>query len=111
MTVDEYLAAVPEPQRTTLQEVRKRIHAEVPGATESISYGIPTIHHEGPLVAFASFQKHCSFFPLSAATIAGLSEELAGYETSKGTIQFAIDQPLPAVLIRKLVKARLKEKK
>ena len=108
--IDEYLSKVPEPQRTTLNKLRATIHAAVPGATEGISYGIPAIHYQGPLVAFAAFKKHCSLFPMSGATLATLATELEPYKRSKGTLQFPIDKPLPAALVKKIIKTRLKEK-
>ena len=109
-TTDEYLLDVPEPQRSTLNKMRAIIHAAVPGATESISYRIPTINCQGPLIAFAAFKKHCSIFPMSGTTLASLDIELAPYKRSKGTLQFPIDRPLPAALVKKIVKTRLKEK-
>ena len=109
-TIDEYLETVPEPARTTLEKVRAVIRATVPAeATETISYRIPTFHYKKGLVAFAAFKNHCSFFPMSYAVIQTYAAELAKYKTSKGTIQFPLDKPLPATLIRKMVKARLAE--
>jgi uncharacterized protein YdhG (YjbR/CyaY superfamily) len=109
-TVEEYLAGVPEPARSTLEKVRAAIRSAAPaGATEVISYGIPTFKAGRALVAFAAFKNHCSFFPMSKAVIASLANELEGYFTSKGTIRFARDKPLPATLIRRMVKARLAE--
>lgn len=108
-TVDEYLAIVPEPARTTLAKVRATIRsAAPPEATEGISYGMPMFKYKGLLVGFAAFAKHCSVFP-GAAPIAALQDELKDYATSKGTIQFPMDKPLPAALIKKLVKARVTE--
>jgi len=109
-TVDEYLARVPEPARSTLNEVRAAIRATVPPeATESISYGIPVFKHEGVVVWFAAFSDHCSLFP-GASVIAAFKEELKDYQTSKGTIRFPADKPLPAALVKKLVKARMAER-
>jgi uncharacterized protein YdhG (YjbR/CyaY superfamily) len=108
-TVDEYLAIVPEPARSTLVKVRATIRAAAPAeATESISYGMPMFKYKGMLVGFAAFSKHCSLFP-GAAPIAALKDELKGFPTSKGTIQFPVDKPLPGALVRKLVKARIAE--
>ncbi len=108
-TVDEYLAGIPEPTRSTLQRVRAAIRsAAPPGATETISYGIPAFRYNGVLVWFAAFSKHCSLFP-TASVIAKFKNELKGYTISKGTIQFATDKPLPAQLIKKMVKARVAE--
>ncbi len=107
-TVDEYLAAVPEPARTTLNKVRKIIQSVVPAeATEAISYGMPAFKYKGPLFAYAAFKDHCSLFPMSAGLIVEFAEELKKFETSKGTIRFPMDKPPSAVLIRELVKARI----
>jgi uncharacterized protein YdhG (YjbR/CyaY superfamily) len=109
--VDEYLAGVPEPARSTLSKVRAAIRSAAPReATEAISYGIPTFKYQGSLVAFGSFSNHCSLFPMSLAVMAAFKNELKGFYTSKGTIRFPIDKPLPAALVKKLVKARLAEK-
>src|SRR5579864_6159244 len=106
-SVEEYLARVPEPARGTLKKMRAAIRSAVPReATETISYGIPAFKYKGMLVWFAAFSKHCSLFP-TASVISAFSQELKGYSTSKGTIQFPADKPLPAELIKRLVKARV----
>lgn len=108
-TVDEYLAGVPEPARGALQKVRAAISsAAPPQATETISYGIPALRCNGVLVWFAAFSKHCSLFP-TASVIEKFKDELKEYTISKGTIQFPADKPLPASLIKKMVKARIQE--
>ena len=105
-TVDEYLAAVPEPARSTLEKVRAVIRSVVPPeAVEVISYRIPMFKYKGMLVGFAAFSNHCSLFP--GALPEAFRDELKGYPTSKGTIQFPVDKPLPATLVKKLVKARI----
>ncbi len=105
--VEEYLARVPDPARSTLQKLRAAVLAVVPReATEAISYGIPAIKYKGTLVWFAAFSRHCSLFP-TAEIIEAFQEELKGYTVSKGTIQFPLDRPLPVALIKKIVKARL----
>jgi uncharacterized protein YdhG (YjbR/CyaY superfamily) len=110
-SVDEYLGRVPEPARSTLNKVRRAIRSVVPPqATEAISYGIPMFKYQGLLVGFAAFSKHCSLFPTSMAVMKAFKNELKGYQTSKGTIRFPVDKPLPAALVKKLVKARLAEK-
>jgi len=110
-TVEEYLANVPEPARGTLEKVRASIRSAVPKeATEKLSYGMPAFAHNGPLVAYAAFKKHCSLFPMSLAVMAQFEDQLKGFATSKGTIQFPQDKPLSAALVRKIVKARLAEK-
>jgi uncharacterized protein YdhG (YjbR/CyaY superfamily) len=110
-SVDEYLAGVPEPACSTLNRIRALVRSAVPPeATEAISYGIPAIKYEGVLVWFAAFSNHCSLFP-GSSVIKALKNELKDYPTSKGTIHFPVDKPLPAALVRKLVKARMAEKK
>ena len=109
--VDNYLAAVSEPARSTLNTIRATIRSAVPPeATEGISYGIPVFKYKGALVWFAAFSKHCSFFPGSLAAIAASKNELKDYQTSKGTIRFPLDKPPSAAFVKKLVKARLAEK-
>jgi uncharacterized protein YdhG (YjbR/CyaY superfamily) len=104
---DEYLARVPEPARSTLKKIRAAICSAVPReTTEVISYGMPAFKYKGVLVWFAAFSRHCSLFP-TASVIEIFKNELKGFVISKGTIQFPIDKPLPAALVRKLVKARI----
>jgi uncharacterized protein YdhG (YjbR/CyaY superfamily) len=108
--VDAYLAKVPEPARTTLGKVRATIRSVVPSeVTEGLSYGMPAFHYKGALVAYAAFKNHCSFFPMQASLTDEMQEELKGYRTSKGTLQFALDKPLPATLVKKMVKRRVAE--
>jgi len=105
--VDEYLAGVPEPAHGTLQKIRAVIRSVVPPeASETISYRIPAFKYKGVLVWFAAFSNHCSLFP-TASVIKMFKNELKGFATSKGTIHFPKDKPLPAGLIKKLVKARV----
>lgn len=111
-TVDEYLAAVPEPAQSTLRHIRALIRSVVPKqTTEVISYGIPMFKFNGMLVGYAAFKNHCSLFPTGSAVLDQFGKELKGYRTSKGTIQFPPDKPLPDGLIKKIVKARVKENK
>ena len=106
--VDEYLAGVPEKARATLEKLRKTIKAAAPMASEGISYQMPMYKHHGMVVGFAAFKNHCSIFP-GAAVMDAYKEELKPYDTSKGTIRFPVDKPLPATLLKKLVRARIKE--
>jgi uncharacterized protein YdhG (YjbR/CyaY superfamily) len=108
-TVDEYLAALKPDQRAALERLRKQIRAAAPEAEECISYRLPAFRLNGMLVAFGASATHCAFYPMSSSTVANYRDELAGYETSKGTIRFQPDKPLPAALVRKLVKARIEE--
>ncbi|PYP43694.1 MAG: hypothetical protein DMD50_16730 [Gemmatimonadetes bacterium] len=105
-SVAAYLRAVPPTPRAALQQLRKTIKAAAPEATEVISYGMPMFKHHGMLVGFAAFKDHCSLF-MSTAITSALKKELAPYDTSKGTIRFTADRPLPTALVKKLVKARL----
>jgi len=108
--VEDYLAAVPEPARSTLDKIRATIRSAVPAeATEAISYGMPAFKYKGALMGYAAFTNHCSLFPMSAAVIVAFKDDLKGFETSKGTIRFPVDKPPPATLIKKLVKARVAE--
>jgi uncharacterized protein YdhG (YjbR/CyaY superfamily) len=112
-SIDEYLAGIPEPGRSTLNKIRAAIWSAVPPeAAETISYRIPAFRYKGILVWFAAFSDHCSLFP-TASIVEAFKNELKGYSISKGTIHFPMDQPLPAALVRKIVKARvvLNEKK
>src|SRR5712692_9238564 len=102
--VDEYLAGVTEPARSTLNKIRAAIRSVVPPeATEAISYRIPTFKYKGSLVAFAAFKNHCSLFPMSLAVIAAFMDDLADFQASKGTLRFPVDKPLPAALVKKIV--------
>lgn len=106
--VEAYLAACPEPHRTTLEKMRAMIRAAAPkDATEAISYGMPAFRYKGGLVGYAAFKEHCSFFPMSGRVVEEFAGELKAYKTSKGTIQFPVDKPLPAALVKKMVKARI----
>jgi uncharacterized protein YdhG (YjbR/CyaY superfamily) len=108
--VDAYLADVPEPARTTLEKVRAIIRSVVPSeATEGLSYGMPAFRYKGPLVGYAAFKEHCSFFPMQASLIDQMKGELKSYRTSKGTLQFPQDKPLPATLLKKMVRLRMAE--
>jgi uncharacterized protein YdhG (YjbR/CyaY superfamily) len=106
-SIDEYLADVPEPARSTLNMIRAVIRSAVPPeATEIISYRIPAFKYGEVLIWFAAFSDHCSLFP-TASVIEAFKKELAPYRKSKGTIHFPTDQPLPTPLLKKLVKARV----
>jgi uncharacterized protein YdhG (YjbR/CyaY superfamily) len=106
-SVEEYLARAPEPARSTLMKIRAAIRSAVPaGCTEVISYGMPAFRYRQVLVWYAAFASHCSFFP-TPGVIKAFRNELKRYQTSKGTIQFPMGKPLPAPLVRKMVRARL----
>jgi len=106
-TVDEYLARVPEPARSALEKMRAAIRSVVPReATETISYRIPAFRHNVVLVWYAAFADHVSLFP-TASVIEAFKDELGEFKTSKGTIHFPTDEPLPIALIKRVVKARV----
>ena len=110
MTVDDYLAGVNADQRAALQKLRRTIRGVAPTAEECISYGLAAFRLNGrPLVAFGAWAHHCAFYPMSAATLRNFHTHLKQFETSKGTIRFTTDKPLPVTLVRKLVKARVVE--
>ncbi len=105
-TIDEYLAALSSDKRAALERLRKTIRAAVPRAEECISYQLPAFRLDGRfLVAFGATANHCAFYP--GGVVEALEEELKDYDTSKGTIRFQADHPLPAALVRKLVKVRI----
>ena len=107
--VDQYLAALSDDKRGALLKVRQAIRAAAPGAEECISYQMPAFRLDGRvLVWFGAATNHCSLFP-GAFPIAAHEEDLQGYDTSKGTVRFDPKRPLPATLVRKLVKARIAE--
>jgi uncharacterized protein YdhG (YjbR/CyaY superfamily) len=106
-TVNEYLAAAPEPARSTLKKVRAAIRAAAPAeTTEIISYGMPMYKYKGTLIGFAAYPKHCSLFLATPSLLKLFKDELSGYEILKGTIRFPTDKPFPASLMKKIVKAR-----
>ena len=109
-TIDEYLAAVKGEKRAALDKLRKTIRGIVPKAEECISYGIPAFSLDGNIVAgFAATKKGCSYFPLSGSTLGSLAEEVEDYEQTKSSLHFDPAAPLPATLVRKLIRARIAE--
>jgi uncharacterized protein YdhG (YjbR/CyaY superfamily) len=104
---DDYLAAVPEPARSSLEKLRAMIRQAVPEATETISYRLPTFRYRGkPLVAIGASKDHCAFY-LMGYVPPELEADLEKYDTGKGTIRFPAEKPLPVALVRKVVKARI----
>jgi len=107
-TVDEYLARVNPKQRAALQKLRRTIRTVMPNAEECISYGIPAFRLNGrSVVFFGAWADHCSFYPGSSATLKKFRDDLKDFETSKGTIRFSPQKPLPSALVKRLVKARI----
>jgi len=106
-SVEQWLARIEPKQRAALEKLRAQITAAAPGAEEVISYGQPTFKLHGHLVAFGAFAKHLSFFPMNSVVIADHADALEGFVTSKGTIQFTPEKPIPAAVVKKIVKARI----
>lgn len=105
-SIDEYLAGVSDEKRAALQQLRKTILGVIPKAEECISYQMPAFRHEGRvLVYFAAAANHCAFYP--GGMVNEFKDDLEGYETSKGTIRFQPERPIPASLVRRIVKARM----
>jgi uncharacterized protein YdhG (YjbR/CyaY superfamily) len=106
--IDEYLAGVDEPKRSTLQKLRQTILEVVPDADEGISYGLPAFRLNGKVIAgFAAFKNHLSYLPHSGSVFPVLRDQLAGYTTSTGALRFPIDAPLPKSLVERLVNVRM----
>lgn len=109
-TIDEYLANVEPHHRKTLQEIRRTIHAAVPNVEECISYGLPAFRLNGRVLVFlGAWTNHCALYPGSAATLKKFRNELKNFQTSKGTIRFSPDRPLPVALVKDLIKTRIAE--
>ncbi len=107
-TIDEYIADFPEDVRQLLEQIRAAIRKAAPEAVEKISYQMPTFYLNGNLVYFAAWKKHIGFYP-SGSAIATFKTELEAYPSSKGAIQFALNQPLPLDLIHQIVRLRVEE--
>lgn len=108
--VDTYLSEIEEPKRRTLQELRRTILELLPDAEEAISYGMPAYKVSGTTIAgFAAFKNHLSYLPHSGSVLAALTDDLAAYEQTKGSLHFPADQPLPRDLVRSLLSVRLAE--
>ncbi|MDK3158897.1 DUF1801 domain-containing protein [Kamptonema cortianum] len=107
-TIDDYIAAFPTEVQKRLREIRETIRAAAPGAAEKISYAMPTYELDGNLVYFGAAKQHIGFYPRSTAYEAAIPEAIP-YRTSKGTLQFPFDQPIPHDLIRRIVEFRVAE--
>jgi len=109
-TIDDYLAPLSSDKRAALKKLRRIIKAAAPKAEECISYQIPAFRLNGRmLVGFGATPNHCAFYPMSSSTVKTHKDDLKAFKTSKGTIHFQADKPLPTVLVRRLVKARITE--
>ena len=108
--IDEYLASLDEPKRATLTSLRATIMAIVPEAEQFISYGMPEFKLSGRTIAgFAAFKNHLSYLPHSGSVIPQLAEETAAYASTKGSLHFPVDEPLPEALVKKLLAVRMAE--
>jgi uncharacterized protein YdhG (YjbR/CyaY superfamily) len=109
-TIDDYIAGFPPDVQAILQQIRETVHEAAPGATEKISYAMPTFYLHGNLVHFAAFKTHIGFYPVPTG-IEKFKKELSQYKQGKGSVQFPLDQPMPLDLISRIVKFRVKENK
>ncbi|WP_276373464.1 DUF1801 domain-containing protein [Chryseolinea sp. H1M3-3] len=109
VTIDAYYDALPAQVRATLEKMRSTIKAAAPKSEEAVSYGIPVFKNNGPLVGLGAAKNHCAFYVMSPQVMDLFKDDLKDYDTSKGTIRFAQDKPLPANLVKKIVKARMQE--
>jgi uncharacterized protein YdhG (YjbR/CyaY superfamily) len=111
-TIDEYLAPLSSEKRAALSKLRKTVRSIVPKAEECISYRVPAFRLDGTVIAgFCSTAKGCSYFPFSGSTLGTLAADLQAYDQTKSSLHFHPDKPLPATLVRKLIKARIAESK
>lgn len=108
--VDDYLSSLPEPKRSTLEELREEILAVIPDAEQGLSYGMPAFRLEGKVIAgFAAFKHHLTYVPHSGSVLPELQAEVAGYKTSSGALRFPVDAPLPPALVKKLIAVRKRQ--
>jgi uncharacterized protein YdhG (YjbR/CyaY superfamily) len=107
-TIDEYISLYPKNVQIILERIRKAIRLTAPGAEETISYQIPTFRLKGNLVHFAAYKNHIGFYPTSSP-IEAFKKELSPFETSRGTIRFPMDKPIPIDLVKRIVKYRVKQ--
>ncbi len=107
--IDDYIALQPEKFQEALEKVRQVFHKVAPKAEEAISYNMPAFKFHGMLGGFAGFKDHMSFFPWTGKTVKQFKKELEGFKTSKGTVQFTLEKPIPVPLLKKMLKARMKD--
>jgi uncharacterized protein YdhG (YjbR/CyaY superfamily) len=108
--VDAYLAGLAEPKQSTLRDLRRTILEIIPDAEQCISYGLPAFRLRGTVIAgFAAFKSHLSYLPHSGSVLAELGDDIAAYKSTKGSLHFPVDAPLPPVLVRKLIEVRTRQ--
>jgi uncharacterized protein YdhG (YjbR/CyaY superfamily) len=108
--IDDYLAALEEPKRSTLETLRRTIREVLPEAEEGMSYRLPAFRVEGKVIAgFAAFKNHLSYLPHSGSVFSELADALSGYKTSSGALQFPVDEPLPKAIVEQLVAVRKRQ--
>ena len=108
--IDDYLAALDQPKRATLEQLRATIRSIVPDAEERIAYGCPAFQFHGKVVAgFAAFKEHLSYLPHSGSVLGAVADDLVGYTMTKSALHFPVDRPLPKTLVKKLIRVRLAE--
>ncbi len=106
--IDAYLASLEEPKRSTLGELRRTILGIIPDADQCISYGLPAFRVRGKVIAgFAAFKSHLSYLPHSGSVLPAVRDEISGYETTKGSLHFPVDSPLPRALVKRLIDVRM----
>ena len=110
-TVDEYLAALPEDKRAALEKVRRAVREAAPEAEEVISYRMPGYRYKGMLVYFAAFDNHLSLFGAGKTLVKAFGKELEPFDVSGSTIRFSVEHPLPTALVRRMLRARVRENK
>jgi uncharacterized protein YdhG (YjbR/CyaY superfamily) len=111
-TIDDYLKGVPEDRRQSLEDLRAKIRAVVPNAEECVSYRMPAFRLGGAVVAgFLATTKGCSYFPFSGSTLKTLARDISRYDSTKSSLHFSADKPLPITLVRKLLRTRIAETK
>jgi len=107
--IDAYIAGLDEPQRGLLTALRATLRRAAPEAEEIITYSMPGIGQDGPLVSYRAWKSHCAFYPMGDAVFTGMADAIAPWRSSKGTLQFDADHPLPEALVLRMVQARLAE--
>jgi uncharacterized protein YdhG (YjbR/CyaY superfamily) len=107
--IEAFLSAVPEPAQSALRKLRAQIKAAAPDAEEYMGYGVPAFRHNGALVSYGAAKAHCSFYVQSPKTMEAFADDLTAFKTSKGGIAFQPEKPVPAALVKRIVKARLME--